>query len=152
MSMKKIPQKEEEYITQSERETFLVARSMAGQFRGDEVVFLIGELGAGKTVFSKGIASGLGLEDVHQVCSPTFTILNVYRARVPIFHFDLYRLNRDIEILDLGLEDHLGEGVILVEWAEKIPFELAAVRVTIEMGAGDERRIKVRFPGNPAVV
>jgi tRNA threonylcarbamoyladenosine biosynthesis protein TsaE len=133
-------------ITRSEDETFRLAKKMARKFRGREVVFLIGELGAGKTVFAKGIASGLGLKDTRQVCSPSFTILNIYQARVPIFHFDLYRLESEADILDLGWEDYLERGVVVVEWAEKIPFDFKAIRVLIEKGEGDERTIRLLFP------
>ena len=137
--------KDKIYTTHSEQETFALARKLAKNFKGDEVVFLIGELGAGKTVFAKGIAAGLGLKDIHQVCSPSFTLLNVYSAKVPIYHLDLYRLGGEAEIRDLGFEDYIGEGVVLIEWAEKIIFPLAAIRVHIEVGDGCERRIKIVY-------
>lgn len=138
-------QQDKIYTTYSEQETFALARKLAKNFKGDEVVFLIGELGAGKTIFAKGIAAGLGLKDIHQVCSPSFTLLNVYLAKVPIYHLDLYRLGGEAEIRDLGFEDYIGEGVVLIEWAEKITFPLAAIRVTIEVGEGSERRIKIVY-------
>lgn len=134
-----------EIISHSEQETFLLARDLAGNFKGDEVVLLEGELGAGKTVFAKGIASGLGLKDVHQVCSPSYTLVNIYQAEYPIYHIDLYRLNRNSEILDIGWEDYLGQGVIIVEWAEKIKFSLDAIRVTLKIEEGDRRRIRIDF-------
>ena len=137
--------KAEEYVTHSERETFLLARNLAKGFKGKEVVLLIGELGAGKTVFAKGIASGLGLKDIHQVCSPSFTIVNIYQAKYAIYHVDLYRLGNNREIVELGLEDYLGEGVVIIEWGEKIKFALDAIRVTFEMGKGDLRTIKISF-------
>lgn len=130
-------------ISHSPEETLAFAKKLARTFKGNEVVFLIGELGAGKTVFAKGIASGLGLKNVHQVCSPTFTLMNVYLARVPIYHFDLYRLARAAEITDLGFEDYIGEGVVVVEWAEKIDFPLQAVSVTIEVGDDEQRIITI---------
>ncbi len=120
---------------------------MAGAFKGNEVVLLVGELGAGKTIFAKGIASGLGLEDHGLVCSPSFTLLNIYQAKFPVFHFDLYRLEKSDEIADLGLEDYLDRGVIIVEWAERIPFALEAIRVVIEKGRGDLRTIRIFPPG-----
>ncbi len=134
-------------ITRSEEETFRLAKKMARAFRGNEVVLLIGELGAGKTIFAKGIASGLGLEDHRLVCSPSFTLLNIYQARFPVFHFDLYRLENGDEIVDLGLEDYLDRGVIIVEWAEKLPFVLKAIRIVIEKGRGDLRTIRIFPPG-----
>jgi tRNA threonylcarbamoyladenosine biosynthesis protein TsaE len=130
-------------VTHSETETIRLARNLARNFRGKEVVLLIGELGAGKTIFAKGIAAGLGLRDSGQVCSPSFTLLNIYQAEFPIFHFDLYRLEKGAEVEELGLEDYLDRGVVIVEWAEKLPFRLKAVQIDIEKGEGDERIIKI---------
>lgn len=137
--------KEKEYLTHSERETFLLAKKLARDFKGQEVVLLIGALGTGKTIFAKGIAAGLGLKDVHQVCSPSYTLVNIYQAKYPIFHIDLFRLGKNSEILDLGWEDYLGQGIIIVEWAEKIKFNLDAIHVTLHMGKRDQRKITVCF-------
>ena len=145
MKISTYQKKEKEYLTNSERETFLLAKKLAKDFRGQEVVFLIGELGAGKTIFAKGIAAGLGLKDVHQVCSPSYTLINIYEAKYPIFHIDLYRLGKNAEILDLGLEGHLGQGIIVVEWAEKIKFNLDAIRVILHIGKKDQRKITICF-------
>jgi len=130
-------------ISRSEEDTFHLAKTMAGRFKGKEVILLSGELGAGKTVFAKGIAAGLGLKEYHLVCSPSFTILNIYEARFPIYHFDLYRLEKEADILDLGWEDYLDRGVVIVEWGERIPFALAAIRVNIKAGKGTRRQIKI---------
>jgi len=138
-------QSREEYVTNSERETFLLAKKLSQGFEGDEVVFLEGELGTGKTVFAKGLAAGLGLKDFHQVCSPSYTLVNIYQAKFPIYHLDLYRLEKDSEIMDLGWEDYLGQGVIIVEWAEKVKFNLDAIRVTFRMGKKDQRKITISF-------
>jgi len=138
-------QSREEYVTNSERETFLLAKKLSQGFKGDEVVFLEGELGTGKTVFAKGLAAGLGLKDFHQVCSPSYTLVNIYQAKFPIYHLDLYRLEKDSEIMDLGWEDYLGQGVIIVEWAEKVKFNLDAIRVTFRMGKKDQRKITISF-------
>ena len=132
--------------THSEEETFELARQLAARFDGREVVLLSGELGAGKTIFAKGIAAGLGMKDWALVCSPSFTIMNIYEARCPIYHFDLYRLEKGGEIQDLGCEDYLDRGVVIVEWGERIPFDLEAIRVDIRKGRGDERRIKISMP------
>jgi len=134
------------FISRSPAETLALGKKLAGGFKGDEVVFLVGELGAGKTVFAKGIAAGLGLKSVHQVCSPTFTLMNVYDARFPIFHFDLYRLAGAPEIAELGFEDYIGEGVVVVEWAEKITFSIPAIYVTITVADDERRRIEIRSP------
>jgi len=119
---------------------------LAVSFRGDEIVLLTGELGAGKTVFAKGIAAGLGLKDVRQVVSPTFTLINVYQARVPILHLDLYRLGGRAEIRDLGFEEAIGEAVILIEWGERVDFPLEALRVHIDVEEDGSRLIRIERP------
>ena len=119
---------------------------MARRFKGTEAILLTGELGAGKTVFAKGIAAGLGMRDWARVCSPSFTIMNIYKARHPIYHFDLYRLEKSADILDLGWEDYLGRGVVIVEWGERIPFPLRAIRVEIKISRDNERKLKISHP------
>jgi len=133
-------------VTRSEEETFHAAAELAAGFAGKEVVLLSGELGAGKTVFAKGLAFGLGVEDPGHVCSPSYTLVNVYRGRVPVIHMDLYRLQAGAEIRDLGWEDYLGEGVVIIEWAEKLPYPIEGIRVDIEPGADDTRTITIRRP------
>jgi len=139
--MKQSKLQRKECVTRSEEETFLLAKKLSQGFKGKEVVFLMGELGTGKTIFAKGLAAGLGLEDFHQVCSPSYTLVNIYQGKHTIFHIDLYRLEKDSEIMDLGWEDYLGQGVIIVEWAEKVKFDLDAIRITFRMGKKDERKI-----------
>ena len=132
-------------VTRSAEETFRLAEEMAAAFQGEEVVLLLGGLGAGKTVFAKGLAAGLGVKDTNRVCSPSYTLVNIYKGRFPIFHIDLYRLHNDSEIQDLGWEDFLGEGVVVIEWAEKLAFPPDGIRVTIEFGEDDERTIRIRW-------
>jgi tRNA threonylcarbamoyladenosine biosynthesis protein TsaE len=139
--MKQSKPQRKEYVTRSEEETFLLAKKLSQGFKGKEVVFLTGELGTGKTIFAKGLAAGLGLEDFHQVCSPSYTLVNIYQGKHTIFHIDLYRLGKDSEVLDLGWEDYIGQGVIIVEWAEKVKFDLDAIRIILRMGKKDERKI-----------
>ncbi len=131
------------HTSASEIETFELAERMAEAFKGREVVLLTGELGAGKTVFARGIAAGLDIEDVSQVHSPSFTLVNIYRAKYPVFHIDLYRLEKSSEIEDLGWEDYLDRGVIIVEWAEKLDMELEAIKVSIEVLDDETRRITI---------
>ena len=144
--MKKESMEAGEYRTSNEEETFKLARRLSDNFSGAEVVLLLGELGAGKTVFAKGLAAGLGVEDIGQVCSPSYTLLNIYEGRYLIFHFDFYRLDKPADIEDLGLEDYLDRGVVVVEWAEKLRFPLEAIRVEILVGQGSERTIRIAFP------
>ena len=130
-------------VTRSDGETFELARAMAAGFDGTEVVLLVGELGAGKTVFAKGLAAGAGVADPNRVASPSFTLVNIYAGRHRIFHIDLYRLERPADIADLGWEDMIGQGVVIVEWAEKLTFPVAGIRVRIETAGDDERRITI---------
>jgi tRNA threonylcarbamoyladenosine biosynthesis protein TsaE len=132
-----------EFISRSEEETLGLARKLAAFFSGREVVLVSGELGAGKTVFAKGLAAGLGIADVHQVCSPSYTLINIYDAKYPIYHIDLYRLGGKSDIEDLGWEEFLGQGVIIVEWAEKLDFVGKAIRVRIETTGDKERKIRL---------
>lgn len=131
------------HASASENETFEIAKRLAESFQGKEVVFLMGELGAGKTVFAKGIAAGLGLEDVNQVSSPSFTLVNIHQAKYPVFHIDLYRLGKNSEIEDLGWEDYLDRGVIIVEWAEKLKMDVEAIRISIEVLNDEIRKITI---------
>ena len=133
----------EVFTTRSEEETFRLARELASGFKGKEIVLMTGELGAGKTVFAKGVAAGVGVTDTNRVSSPSFTLVNIYEGKHRVTHIDLYRLEREAEILDLGWEDFLGEGIVLVEWAEKLTLPLAGIRVRIEVVGDDDREITI---------
>lgn len=147
MKGKDVPRKRRartpEVSTASEEETIRLARDLAKTLRGNEVIFLTGELGAGKTVFAKGLAAGLGFQDSHFVCSPTYTLLNIYQAKYPIYHFDLYRLEKEADIRDLGWEDYLDNGILIVEWAEKLDLGIPVIRVRIKVGKGNRRKIRI---------
>jgi len=132
-----------EIFTSSEKETFFLAKQMGESLKGTEVILLSGELGAGKTIFAKGIAAGLDIDDVHQVCSPSYTLVNIYSAKFPIYHIDLYRLENESEIDSLGWEDFLDKGIIVVEWAEKLKFDLDAIRIEIEVIGDQKRKVRV---------
>jgi tRNA threonylcarbamoyladenosine biosynthesis protein TsaE len=108
------------------------------------VVGLTGDLGAGKTVFAKGVADALGVTE--EVTSPTFTIVAEYQGRVPFVHIDLYRISGADEFLDLGVEELVyGTGVTVIEWYERAREELpdTIVEVRIELGEGTSRRITI---------
>lgn len=109
-----------------------------------DVVALSGELGSGKTCLVQGICRGLSVSD--DVTSPTYTLVNEYRGRLPIYHFDLYRLEDETSVLDIGFEEYIdGPGVCLVEWADKFPDILPDTRidVAIEMLEDPKRRIRI---------
>lgn len=122
------------YESQSAEETRLLGKKIGEHARGGEIILLNGDLGVGKTVFSKGLGSGLGIEE--PISSPTFTVLQIYESgRIPLYHFDVYRI-ADVEEMDeIGYEDYFyGNGVCLIEWAELIAEILPSevIRVTIE--------------------
>lgn len=109
-----------EFVTHSAEETFELARSIGEQLKGGEVFLLKGDLGAGKTVFAKGVAAGLGI-DTADVTSPTFTLINSHLGRLRFYHVDLYRLETGIP-RELGLQDifETEDAVTVVEWAERL--------------------------------
>ena len=134
----------QKYITQSEDETIRLAEKLGGALQGHEIIGLVGDLGVGKTVFTKGIASGLGLDDAGHVCSPSYTLINIYEARVPIIHIDLYRMESLEEITDLGWEEYISNGVVIIEWADRLPALEDAVYVYLKMTNKQGRRITIR--------
>lgn len=106
-------------ITYSSKQTQKFGQLLAKNLRQGDIVCLVGDLGAGKTCLVQGIAVGLAVKD--RVNSPTFKLINEYKGKFPIYHFDLYRLDNFLEIKGLGYEEFLfGQGVTLIEWAEKI--------------------------------
>jgi tRNA threonylcarbamoyladenosine biosynthesis protein TsaE len=112
------------------------------------VVALIGPLGAGKTHLSRAIAEGLGIANPAAVTSPTFTLIHEYPARLPIFHFDAYRLNGPNEFLDLGVgEYYTAGGVCLIEWADKVETAMPTDRLTIRLVPVDESRRRAEVVG-----
>jgi tRNA threonylcarbamoyladenosine biosynthesis protein TsaE len=125
--------------TASEAETAAVARELAASLDAGAVVLLHGDLGAGKTVFVRGLAEGLGVEP-DAVSSPTFTIVQEYRGgRLPLFHVDLYRLDDPREIEDLGLDEIAAGGVLAIEWADKLP-RPARDAVVVRIALDDDGR------------
>ena len=108
-------------ISRSEEETYKTAFDLAKSMRMPAHVLLYGDLGAGKTVFAKGLAEGFGVTDVNEVSSPTFTLINQYRGRIKIYHIDLYRVENG-KLDGLGLEDIFDDtqAAVIVEWAERL--------------------------------
>ena len=115
-----------------------------------DIIFLNGDLGAGKTTLSKSIGEGLGVQEY--ITSPTFTLINEYEGRLPLYHFDLYRLDSYEELEELGVEDYFyGNGVCLIEWAEKFSEDLPENRLEVWINRGktdDERYIKLKAFGD----
>ena len=132
-----------ELLSHSPEETEDIGARLAQRLGPGAVVAFTGDLGAGKTAFTRGLARGLGIPD--RITSPTFTIVNEYEGgRLPLFHFDMYRLGSADELFDIGWEDYLRRGgVCAVEWSENIAdaLEEDAVRVDIRRGASDQERV-----------
>jgi len=126
-------------ISESPEATEELGVSLARHLLPGDFIALHGELGAGKTRFAGGIAKGLGVDPAVPVTSPTYTLLNLYQGRIPLYHFDLYRLQGDAEVVELGFTDYFaGEGVSLVEWPERLQEELPSARLEIFMKYIDE--------------
>lgn len=138
--------------SQSEEETFLIGMKLGQEAKAGDVFTLIGDLGVGKTVFTKGIGAGLGI--VEDISSPTFTIIQQYDdGRIPLYHFDVYRIGDVEEMFELGFEDYFyGKGLTLIEWANLIEEILPAKRkeITIEKNLDlgfDYRKITIKEVG-----
>ena len=133
-------------ITHSADETQALGQRLAKRLLPGDVIAYFGDLGAGKTALTRGIAQGLGVTDL--VTSPTYTIVNEYlTGRIPLFHFDMYRLGSSDELFDIGWEDYLARGgVCAVEWSENVEDALRdAIHITIEKDPlePDTRRITI---------
>jgi tRNA threonylcarbamoyladenosine biosynthesis protein TsaE len=139
------------FISHSPEETMALGKSIAEKAAPGDIIALTGDLGTGKTVFIKGIARGLGIDE--PVSSPTFTIVSEYRSgRMPLFHFDVYRIGDPEEMDEVGLDDYLSNGGLsLIEWAELIsdmlPPETVWVTIEKDLESGfDFRRITIERP------
>lgn len=133
-----------EFITHSPEETEKIGEALAKNLQPGTVLAYRGDLGAGKTAFTRGLARGLGCKET--VTSPTYTIVNEYLGgRLPLFHFDMYRLASSDDLWDIGWEDYLErEGVCAVEWSENVQDAMEnAVTVTIEKLGESTRRITI---------
>ena len=136
--------------THSADETQALGQKLASRLAPGDVIAYFGDLGAGKTAFTRGLAQGLGITD--PVTSPTYTIVNEYLSgRIPLFHFDMYRLSSSDELFDIGWEDYLSRGgVCAVEWSENVEDALQdAIRVTIEKDAGEPDTRHITITGGP---
>jgi tRNA threonylcarbamoyladenosine biosynthesis protein TsaE len=132
-------------MTFSERQTETLGRQLGSEIGPGTRVHLSGDLGAGKTVFVRGLAEGLGL-DPDEVSSPTFTLIQEYKGRVPLYHVDLYRI-APAEVGDLGLDAMATDGVLAIEWAERLPIpDAEAIKVLLEHDGATVRRVTIDRP------
>ena len=129
-------------VSKSPLETQRIGKKLAARLEKGDVLALVGDLGSGKTVFTKGIAEGLGVKNAHYVNSPTFVIIKEYRGKLPLYHFDLYRLDHRTSLDEMNCEEYFySDGVTVIEWADKIrellPKKYTEVRFSM---AGENRR------------
>ncbi|MDD5135934.1 MAG: tRNA (adenosine(37)-N6)-threonylcarbamoyltransferase complex ATPase subunit type 1 TsaE [Candidatus Omnitrophica bacterium] len=131
------------FISNSPEETIVIGLKLARKLKKGDCVALIGDLGSGKTVLTKGIAEGLGVKNPRYVNSPTFVIIKEYKGKLPLYHFDLYRLNKSTVLDAESYEEYFyDDGVTVIEWADKImgllPKRLIEVRLKV---AGESKRV-----------
>ena len=131
-------------VTHAPQETAALAEQLGAAVEAGTVLCLVGDLGAGKTLFTQGFARGLGVTE--EVTSPTFALMNQYCGRLPVTHFDLYRLEREEELDEIGFYEFAepSGGVVLIEWADKFPDALPKPHIRLEIERGDtedERRL-----------
>jgi len=138
-------------MTFSVEQTIEVGMKLGRKLGKGDIVYLTGDLGTGKTAFTNGIAASLGINGY--ITSPTFTIVNEYLGRIPLYHFDVYRIADPDEMFEIGFDEYIdGNGVVVIEWAELIkdilPSEYIRVEIVKDLGGGqDTRAIGIEFTG-----
>jgi len=133
-------------VSNSVEETVALGRELGKRLMPGDFIALIGDLGSGKTHFVQGVAEGDDTPTDVCVASPSYTLLNEYSGRIPLYHFDLYRLSGDGDIQELGFEEYFyGDGVCLVEWAERLDQELPAENLRILFSCLDDTSRKIDF-------
>ena len=136
-------------ISRNAAETVKIGELIGSMLEPGDVVALIGELGAGKTCLTQGLARGLGVPAAFQITSPTFTLINEYPGRINLTHIDTYRLSGITDMIDLGCEEYFSDcNVVVIEWAEKVREILPESTVFIQMTYLDENDRKIEISGN----
>lgn len=128
-------------ISNSVEETEKIGEGFSEFLKGTEVIALYGDLGAGKTAFTRGLAGGLGVKD--SVSSPTFSIVNEYRGIYPIYHFDMYRIDSWDDLYSVGFFDYIGNGIVIIEWSENIQGALPEDCIRIEINPGESENSRI---------
>jgi len=135
-------------ISNSAEDTQIIGKIIGEYLRGGDVVALIGELGSGKTCITRGIARGVGVPEKYRITSPTFTLINEYPGRKTLYHLDIYRLSGQQDLEDMGYEEYFySDGIIVIEWAEKIEEILPEGCFTIHLTYLDENRRELNISG-----
>ena len=140
-----------ELISSSQEDTKKIGRAIGKLLTAGDVVCLYGDLGSGKTCLAQGIIKGLDVAEDKYLRSPTFTLINQYKGRMPACHLDLYRLDNINEIEDIGIEEHIcGDEVVIIEWAERMERLLPEKRIDIHISSINinTRKIVILCPDN----
>jgi tRNA threonylcarbamoyladenosine biosynthesis protein TsaE len=142
------------YVVRSEQDTILLGELLGSVLINGDFIALAGELGSGKTWFTKGLALGLGISPETVITSPSFALMNEYQGRLPLFHMDAYRLDQLSAFLSTGLEEYFyEEGVVAMEWADRWPEILPGKRVTVRITVLDEASRRIALSGsNPRAI
>lgn len=129
------------YKSCSVEETEKIASELSDKLNGTEVIAMYGDLGAGKTAFTRGLVKGFEIED--SVSSPTFSLVNEYIGDFPVYHFDMYRIDSWEDLYSIGFFDYIGNGLIVIEWSENIEGALPddVIKITITKGVSNDERI-----------
>ncbi|MBA2123333.1 tRNA (adenosine(37)-N6)-threonylcarbamoyltransferase complex ATPase subunit type 1 TsaE [bacterium Unc6] len=139
-----------QFISTSVKKTQDIGKILGQNLQNGSIIALFGELGTGKTTLTRGIAKGLGIKNIDFVISPSFVLIREYEGKIPLYHIDLYRLKKTSDILSLGIEEYFyGDGVCVIEWAEKIKTLLPDEKIDIKMFYEnlDKRKIKINIFG-----
>ena len=133
-------------VSDSENRTIGIGKALGRIISSPCVIALVGTLGSGKTTFTKGVALGLGVKDSREIKSPSFTVMNEYRGRHPVYHFDLFRLDKLSDLEEIGFEEFLySNSVSIIEWARNVEDYLPREYLEIEFDFIDENRRKLNF-------
>jgi len=139
------------YLTDSDKETIRLGQRLGSLLSDGDVVALVGDLGSGKTWFTKGLALGIGVDQDTVVTSPSFALVNEYEGRYTLYHMDLYRLENLADVLSTGLEEYLHEeGVVVMEWADRWPEILPERCVRVEISILDDHQRDILLSGQHA--
>lgn len=134
-----------QFTTENEEQTAAIGKKLAKYLNPGDILCLIGDLGAGKTTLVKGVAHGLRYNP-NKVNSPTFVLMNIYEGRLPLYHFDLYRLETNVEMSLIGLEEFLyGQGVAMIEWADRLGSLMPKEYLEIRMGHMKDSRREIQL-------
>lgn len=129
------------FVSKSAKSTEQLGSRIAGVLKGKEMIAMFGDLGAGKTAFTRGLCEGLGIDE--GVSSPTFAIVNAYSGRYPVYHFDMYRIKDVDDLFATGFYDYIGTGITIIEWSENIESELEPDCIRIRITKTDDENERI---------